>query len=56
MKGNKKMKYYEVQFSYNIKVQAENQDDAERKAATLWIEITPVLDEMNISIKELKDT
>lgn len=46
-----KMKIYNVIFSYNIKVEAENEEFAEDKAMEEYREIMPRLEEMNINVE-----
>jgi hypothetical protein len=49
------MKNYNVEFSYNIQVRAEDKQEAEAKALEMWGEISPRPDEMNTEVIEEKD-
>jgi len=45
-------KYFNVEFSYNIQVEATSEDEAEEKALKEYISIDPLTDELNIKINE----
>ncbi len=48
------MVIYDVEFIYNLQIEAENKEEAERKAADEWDEIHPLVDEINIEVTEIK--
>jgi len=48
------MKKFVVEFTYNIRVNAEDKDDALEEALDVWQEENHTADEMNIRITEVK--
>ena len=48
-------KYYNVEFSYNIEVEAKNEEEAEEKAIEEFDDIDVRTDEMNINVTEKKE-
>ena len=53
--GDKKMTTWNVEFSYNISVEADSKEEAEQKAHEIWHEVNPVVDEMNVDISVSND-
>jgi len=46
------MAIWNVDFSYNIEVEADTRQDAEAEAREIWNEIKPRQDEMNVEVNK----
>jgi len=47
------MAIWNVEFSYNIEVEANTKEEAEASAEEEWFELEPRLDEMNIKVSKI---